>query len=293
MVKTISIAKILLPVEFTERCVGAARCAGFLAGHFHAELALLHVATAPYVAYGEVNAYPPAADFYTERWEQQRRELDAFLSDAPAGLKVTRVLLDGEPARQIVDYAQKGCFDLIVMPTHGYGPVRRFLQGSVTARVLHDAKCAVWTGPHLEQAPDRTKLSVRRILCALDLGPESRAVLEWAAAMASEFAAELIILHVLPSSTVTAGGFRFDPRWLGEAQREARRRIAQLQTETDAEGEIDIEVGDAAPTVRDVARLRQADLLVIGRTQGSGVLSRLQASEFPIVREAPCPVVSV
>jgi nucleotide-binding universal stress UspA family protein len=293
MVTTISIAKILLPVEFSERCLGAARCAEFLANHFHAELALLHVVTAPYVAYGEINAYPPAADFYAGRWEQKRRELEAFLRDAPSGVRVERVLMDGEPARQIVDYAHRGGFDLVVMPTHGYGAVRRFLAGSVTARVLREAKCAVWAGPHLEQAPPWEDFAVRRIVCALDLGPESGTVLEWANAIAREFSAELVTLHVLPTSTMAAGGFRFHPDWRLQAEREARRKIAQLQADTGADREVRMVSGEVAPAVRDFARLRRADLLVIGRTQRSGVLSRLQASEFSILREAPCPVVSI
>ena len=39
---------------------------------------------------------------------------------------------------------------VILMPTHGYGPFRRFILGSNTAKVLHDADCPVWTGVHLE-----------------------------------------------------------------------------------------------------------------------------------------------
>ena len=39
------------------------------------------------------------------------------------------------------------------MPTHGYGPFRRFILGSNTAKVLHDADCPVWTGVHVEEIP--------------------------------------------------------------------------------------------------------------------------------------------
>jgi len=46
-----------------------------------------------------------------------------------------------------------------MMPTHGLGGFRRFLLGSVTAKVLHDADCPVWTGVHLERAPHSKQLS--------------------------------------------------------------------------------------------------------------------------------------
>jgi hypothetical protein len=36
---------------------------------------------------------------------------------------------------------------MILMPTHGYGPFRQMLLGSVTAKVLHDSKCPVLTEP--------------------------------------------------------------------------------------------------------------------------------------------------
>jgi nucleotide-binding universal stress UspA family protein len=39
------------------------------------------------------------------------------------------------------------------LPTHGLGAFRRSLIGSITAKVLHDAECPVWTGVHLAQAP--------------------------------------------------------------------------------------------------------------------------------------------
>ena len=288
-----SVSRILLPVEFSDRCLGAARCAEFLACHFHAELTLVHVVAPPYVAYGEINAYPPAADLYTERWEESQKQLDAFPRDTPPGLVVRRVLLDGDPAGQIVDYAHRSRFDLVVMPTHGYGPFRRFLLGSVTAKVLHDVNCPVWTGPHLEQAPDWNCLALRRIACAVNLGPHSGELLEWAASLACEFSADLVILHALPASTVSSGGYRFDPEWRMQLEHDARAKIAQLQADLEIGGEVSIDVGDVPAALRDSARFHNADLLVIGRSHGTGVRGRLRANAYSILREAPCPVVSI
>jgi hypothetical protein len=52
-----------------------------------------------------------------------------------------------------------------MMSTHGYGAFYRFLLGSVTAKVLHEIQCPVWTGAHLEEAPAR-EFSIRRVLCS-------------------------------------------------------------------------------------------------------------------------------
>ena len=164
-----TLSRILLPVEFSDRCRGAARYAEALARHFQAEMTLLHVVAPPYVAYGEINAYPAAADFLDQRWAQGRIDLEAFLGAPPAGVTLQRILLDGDPARRIVEYAHAAKVDLIVMPTHAYGPFRRFLLGSVAAKVLHDVNCPVWTGPHLEQAPQWDGL--RRAADGLRRGP--------------------------------------------------------------------------------------------------------------------------
>ena len=91
-------------------------------------------------------------DVYRSRTDQAERDLNAFEPDALAGLNVRRLLLHGDPASKIVELAREEHVDLIAMPTHGYGPFRRFILGSNTAKVLHDADCPVWTGVHIEEA---------------------------------------------------------------------------------------------------------------------------------------------
>jgi nucleotide-binding universal stress UspA family protein len=290
------ISKILLPVEFWERCRGAARYAEALASHFQAELVLLHVVPPPYSIYagaGEVAAYSSVTDLATERMAQGKVDLDGLLKDAPANLHICRIVLEGDPAHEIVEYAHEGKVDLIVMPTHGYGPFRRFLLGSVTAKVLHDVDCPVWTGPHLEKAPQWTSIALRRVACAVDLGVQSLPVLAWGAAIAQEFGAELLILHVIPAATASVGGFYFDPEWRLQWEKHVRERISQLQDELKVRSDLHIETGDVPTAVSGTARRLRADLLVIGRNHGSGILGRLRANAYAILRESPCPVVSI
>ena len=65
-----------------------------------------------------------------------------------------------------------------MMPTRGSRVYRRYVIGSVTAKVLHDANTPVWTGIHNRTAPPFST-TFRRILCAADLGPHSVQVLKW------------------------------------------------------------------------------------------------------------------
>jgi len=289
------VSRILVPVEFSPRCRGAAQYAEALAGHFRCEMVLLHVVMPVAHVYGtpEALAYSSVEDLTIDRVAQTRLQLENFPGDLPADLTVKRVVLEGDPARQIAGYATGGKFGLIVMPTHGYGPFRRFLLGSVTAKVLHDSNCPVWTGPHLEQAPAHQSIRFQRVLCALDLGLDSRAVLGWAGSFAREFGAELTIVHALPISTARLDGVYFDPEWRMQVAQSARDRIASFQEELQVPGEIRVETGDAPASVADVAAQSNADVLVIGRGRSGGVLGRLRTNAYAILRESPCPVVAV
>jgi nucleotide-binding universal stress UspA family protein len=54
-----------------------------------------------------------------------------------------------------------------------------------------------------------------------------------------------------------------------------------------------LERGEPAKTVARVAAELNADLLVIGRGAEPGILGRLEADAYSIIRQSPCPVVSV
>jgi len=284
-------SKILAPVAFSKRCEGAVQYAEALACHFHSELVLFHVVP-PIPTYWCPDAVVMSPEVTDEAIEQSKAELDRFLGDGLKGINVRRLVDEGDPAHQIVEYAHNEKFDLVVMPTHGYGPFRRFLLGSVTAKVLHDAGCPVWTGPHMEQAPEYPKISFRRILCAIDLGPHSRSVLEWAAGFAREYGADLDIVHVIPTSTVSVGGFYFDPEWRTHVVNEAHDRIEYLKEGLGTKGEIRVETGEVAHCVRAAADDSHADVVVIGRGH-AGVLGRLRANAYAIIRESPCPVAAI
>src|ERR1035438_4265336 len=91
-------------------------------------------------------------------------------------------------------------FLLIMLPTHGYGRFRRLMLGSVTAKVLHDAACPVWTGVHMEHVPRLEDIAFRKVVCAVDLGEQSCPTLRWATEFAAEFGAGLTVVHAVPEA---------------------------------------------------------------------------------------------
>jgi nucleotide-binding universal stress UspA family protein len=285
-------SRILAPIAFSARCQGALEYAEALACHFHSELVLLHVVS-PVQTYGFPDAMAVAPELIDEVLVQSRAALDSFGGEGLKRLAVKRVVLEGDPGQEIVRYAKEAECDLIVMPTHGYGPFRRFLLGSVTAKVLHDAHCPVWTGPHLEEAPPYSSIGFGRVLCAVDLGPQSRPVLEWGAGFAREYGAQLAVMHAIPSSTVSLGGIYFDPQWSEQVKVESEGLIRFMLQELGAKADITIRTGDAAHVVRAVAQEDGANALVIGRGHSEGLLGRLRANAYAILRESPCPVATI
>jgi nucleotide-binding universal stress UspA family protein len=218
-----------------------------------------------------------------------QKELDRFFWEGLQHIKHRFLVVEGDPAREIVKYAASEPFDLIVMPTHGYGPFRRFLLGSVTAKVLHDAGSAVLTGPHMEDAPGLAGISFANLLCAVDLGAQSAAVLQWAQGFAGSYGAKLTVLHSIPVTEVRMGGIYFDPDWRNERVAEARSRINELCGFAEPSGGVRILFSEPPAAVHEEASRMGANLVLIGRSHAG----RLRANGYAIVREAPCAVVSV
>ena len=91
-----------------------------------------------------------AGDVFEEIVKQQRSESSKRLLGAKnlleqkvPGLHVTASLLEGWPPEAIVQEAERFGADLVVLGSHGSGPLRRFFLGSVSQYVAHRAPCSV------------------------------------------------------------------------------------------------------------------------------------------------------
>lgn len=84
--------------------------------------------------------------------EQLRKELDlkaeGMLEESlkplrDAGIEAVPKVRFGNPASEILQEAEEGAYDMVVMGSHGRGTLGNFLMGSVSHRVAHHAKCPV------------------------------------------------------------------------------------------------------------------------------------------------------
>jgi nucleotide-binding universal stress UspA family protein len=275
------IKRVLFPVDFSDHCRGAIGYAEAIAGRFNAELTLLHVM--------EPAAYNGIAD---DLRRIETAELEDWFGDDRRYFEIAYAVERGEAARQIARYACTHRSDLILMPTRGLGLYRRLTLGSNTAKVLHDAECPVWTGVHLEDAPPLGEIRFRRILCAVDLLETSSRVLDWANGFAQEYQAELTLAHV--TTELETGAVRYLNReYLAALKTRAAEALEELQQSAGLRVATVLPAGDPAKALRETALNLGADLLVIGRSNASGLLGRITKNSYSIVSHSPCPVVSV
>jgi len=286
----LAIKHILFPIDFSERCCAAAPFVEAMGPRFGAKITLMSVAT-PYWYAGGDPGVPMVIDM-DEVTGQLRQRLDNALTRELSGFEVDRVVDVGDPAEIITRYAHHEGVDLIMMPTHGYGPFRSFLLGSVTAKVLHDAQCPVWTAAHVEEHPVKDHAACRNVLCAVDGTPKSAPLVEWAAQFAKHNGASLRLVHVI-------GGIEGWPeRQINQEfeemmRKEARAVVERLERGICVEAPLCVATGDVAGAVREEARRHGADLVVIGRGLLHETLGRLRTHSYGIIRQAPCPVISI
>ncbi|MGA3333391.1 MAG: universal stress protein [Terracidiphilus sp.] len=114
-----------------------------------------------------------------------------------AGLNCEVVVRPGLPADEILAYTHEREIDRIVMGTHSPGPIGKLLVGSVAEAVLRTATSPVYiVGPEVVDGSYRN-FAMRTILCATSLSEASTVVASFAAELAAQHGARLILQHVI------------------------------------------------------------------------------------------------
>ena len=292
----IDLKRILVPLDFSKASLNTLEHAVRLADHFDAKLIVTHV-VAPLPHYVAVDGgmysgipWPSKADIEVEA----REHIDGLVEKLDAERSVEHVILHGDPGTEIAKFTRESAIDMVMMPTHGYGPFRRFVLGSVTAKVLHDVSCPVFTGVHIPEVIPFKPAAYRRIACAVDESEHSQAVLEWAWGFAQTWEADLMLIHAAPRVRTSELYADWCPPDLQATVVEsARRNIAKLVQEVGCEAEVHVDFADPATYVGSVVEEGQADVLVIGRSLEERFLGRLFTHAYALIRGTPCPVISV
>jgi len=282
--------KILFATDFSESCGAMVPQVQDMARRCEAQVILLH-------AFYAVQGYnlPECLDLvpagrpsmpmsYVEpvaRIRDQELEKLQRLREHFTDLDCDIVMVDGEPETVIRRTAERENVDLVMMPTRGLGTFRRLLLGSVTAKVLHDVPCAVFTSAHERDPASRRPVGYQSIICAVEFNDEAFTVLETAKRFAQMCCAKLAVVHIRQRHLTAP------------TDADADRLISAFKQRIGGGASIHV-VGDGvADGIRRAAIEEAADLVVVGRGNDQAAIARLWSDLYEIIRESPCPVLSV
>ena len=284
------ISRILMPVDFSQRCLEMIPHVKQFARQYNAEILLLHVVNPVYVI-PETGISAPVILSVPE-WilTAQREKMEEVAVSELRDFQVRRLIYDGDPEAQIVATAEAEAVHRVIMPTHGYGVFRRFLLGSVISKVLHDLSCPVLTGAHLTEQEGTSEIAISNIVCAIDRDAQSRDTLEWASRLAVDFQATLSVVHAMPHLDPS---LRVSSDLKAQTEAMVRETIGEFHSVAAAKSmAVRIQEGDVAHAVCGYAKSVGAHLVVIGRGRDRQ-MGRLRTNAYGIIRQSPCPVLSV
>jgi nucleotide-binding universal stress UspA family protein len=288
-----SLSEILLPTDSSSQCVDVARYAAGVASHFSSKITLLHVLAPLNPAFAAFGSSAMLGEVLAHRKEETCNSLNLYLADKFRGIAVKRIISEGDPAEIITSYCASERVGLVMMPTRGCTAFRRFFLGSVTAKVLHDVNCPVWTSSHVTDRRPAVSVIPKVMVCAIDRTPDGELILKWAADLAAHLQARLIVANAIPSLE-----FYLKTHFLEADRRrsligDARAKILRMLQGSRMPGaEVRVEGGSVPKVVQSAVEDSRADLLIIGRASNGG-RGRLRTHSYALIRESVCPVISI
>jgi nucleotide-binding universal stress UspA family protein len=293
-----SFRKILFPIDFSDATIAMVPSVIEMAERFGAAVTVVNAfnlvpeySLAPSIE--GTGDSEPAPILYSPALQklrdQRERSLDDFARAKFSGVSHSTKIEDGDPASVIQWVAQRENTDLIMMPTRGLGRFRRLLMGSVTAKVLHDVSCPVLTSVHEPNPASIPHAAYRSILCAFDLNPEAESIFRTAAFLAQRYGVKICLLHIDPSSNENG-----KPPTALELRLAFDKALSDGDEPDAGHGFCLSVLGSSIPDgIRQIAIREEADLIVVGRGHIKGTFSQAWSHLYTIIRESPCPVLSV
>lgn len=207
-------------------------------------------------------------------------------------------VVQGGPARTIVDYAERYGLDLIAMPTNGRKGLSRRILGSVTEKVVRLSSVPVLAVRMAED--ERLSFPYEDVLVPTDGSTRAAAAADHGVALAATVGARVHALSVVDDSLLGGLGLEDDPEADGDAEVEAAATNAVEDVVADAEAAgvrdatASVVRGDPAEEIRAYVEATNVDAVVMGTTGRRGTERILLGSVAErTVRTAPVPVLTV
>jgi len=116
--------------------------------------------------------------------------------------------------------------------------------------------------------------------------------MQFASRLAHDFRAKLGLVHAVPGAETRPQKY-FEADLQVFLEDEARKAIGKMQETAGVMAQLCVGAGEVAHIVREAALQHGADLVVVGRGHATRALGRLRTNVYSIIRQSPCPVISV
>jgi len=268
--------RIIVPLDGSNLAELALPYAERLAGAFGSELILLLV----------------SEPTESEHQHMQQLYIEKMADLAKSNLKrkaatAKAVILSGEPAREIVDYAERNNVSLIIMASHGRSGIMTWAIGSVVNKVLQRVSIPILLirakTPHTEASTEKI---FNRILIPLDGSELGEAALPHIQELSNKLSTEVTLLQVLaPGKHVhTIGGLNYVPfkeQHLESMKTEAMQyleKVSKRLTGTKTITKYELRIGDAAHEIIRFADETSTSLIAMSTHGYSGVRQWIMGS---------------
>jgi len=222
------------------------------------------------------------------------------------GLKVSAAIAYGNVADEIIEYADKNKVELIVISTHGYSGIKRWMLGSVTQKVLYGTCTPVLLIK--SKSPEISDVKLKKILLPVDGSPFSESTFPYVEELAKKSNAEVILVEVSESPVVPSYGDRpinstwgkyRDTLW-SELQQHSSEYLEKVKSALVKRGinvksqAVKGKVGETALKIMQLANKEKVDLVVIATHGRTGISRWVYGSVANrIVQESLQPVLLI
>ena len=280
--KSFTIQKILIPIDFSETSLLAIEHAAFTAQLFKAELVLLHVVEKYWEKFSiitpELKVDVP--NDFMESIEKKLEDISANIR-SNNGVKANCITTNGNIYTEIVNISKEQKVDLIVMGTHGTAGIAEFFVGSNTYKVVTKS-----TSPVLSVQGNAKQLGYKNILLPIDDSAHSRQKVNHAIVLAKHYASKLHVLGLANSDMDKTDLGKFDIKLI---------HIQDYIQKCGVMCDKNIVSGtNQAKMTLDYANNSATDLIVIMTDQEENITGRLMGTYAQqIINHSKIPVMSV
>jgi nucleotide-binding universal stress UspA family protein len=254
-----------------------------IANAFEARITLLNVLDRPTTAADAISTSQFVDPLAWHMGKAQAKNyLDGVIARLEAtGVKAEDVLLDGQAAQVIIEYAHRQQVGLIVLSSHGHSGLSIWNVSGVVQKIIQRANLpAMIVRAYRQTGEEPQAFTYRKILVPLDLSQRAESALPLASRLAGYHHSTLLLAHVVPRPEMprrmapSAEDLELVERLVEGNRQEAEKYLSQLENRLASEN-VKVQTHllireNVASALQELAEQEKVDLVIMSAHGYSG-----------------------